>query len=336
LIRSTNWIGDVVMTTPAIRAIRQHFPESQIFMLAKPWVIPVLENNPHLDQIIAYQTAGRHRGSHGKIRLVKDLRKYNFEAVILFQNAFEAALITFLARIPIRIGYNTDARGFFLTHSINCEPEIKKKHQTQYYLGILRGIGLDTCGTQLELMMGEKERSAAEVILSQYGVSGEDLIIGINPGATYGAAKRWYPERYAELCVRMYRKFGARILIFGGQKEKDLGSRIHLATGNYCINLCGKTTLGEAMALIDRCGLFVTNDSGLMHVGAALDIPLVAIFGSTNPATTGPAGSRGRIIRVPAPCSPCLKVDCPADHRCMKEITVDMVFAEAEKIIRTG
>jgi heptosyltransferase-2 len=334
LIRSANWVGDAIMTTPTIRAVRKNFPRATISILAKPWVAPIFRHNPYIDDIILYDTEGRHRKLLGKLRLSKDLRRKKLDLAILMQNAFEAALLAYLARIPNRLGYNTDGRRLLLTHSIRLDPALKQGHQIDYYLGILKGASLKLDGRELNLVVTEEEQIRAQDILRSQGTVREELLIGMNPGATYGTAKRWFPERYAALCNRLRESFGARILILGGPSEGELGQRISEMIGKGSINLCGRTNLREAMALIRRCNLFVTNDSGLMHVAAALDVPSVAIFGSTNPITTGPSSRRSRMVRAPVHCSPCLKAECPEDHRCMREINVNMVFAAADSLLR--
>ena len=334
LIRSTNWIGDAVMTTPAVRAIRKNFPDARISILTKPWVAPVFSDSPYVDNLLIYDEAGKHKGMVGKMRLAKELKQYSFDAAILLQNAFEAALITFFAGIPCRIGYNTDVRGFLLTHSVSCTPRIKKMHQTGYYLGILQGIGLETDGLGLDLVVNKKYEKRAAEILEEHGISRTNGLVGINPSATFGPAKQWFPERYAGLSDKIHEVFGARILLFGGPEDRELGVRIAQIMQHPPVDLCGKTDLGEAIALINMCNLFITNDSGLMHVAAALDIPLIAIFGSTNPLTTGPRSKRSKIVRVPIKCSPCLKPKCPEGHlRCMDQIDVGMVFEAVKEIL---
>ncbi len=334
LIRSTNWIGDAVMTTPAVRAIRKNFPYAEISILAKSWVAPVFESSPYIDNVLIYDDAGKHKGLAGKLRLARELREYRFDAAILLQNAIEAAIIAFFAGIPCRIGYNTDARGLLLTHSVPCTAQIKKIHQTGYYLDILHGVGLKTDGLNLDLIVAEKHQERGFEILSQYGISRKDRLVGINPSATFGPAKQWFPQRYAGLADRIKEVFGARIIIFGGPGDRELGRKISQMMKHQPIDLCGKTDLQEAIALINRCGLFITNDSGLMHVATALDVPLIAIFGSTNPVTTGPRGLNSRIVRIPVECSPCLKPECPKGHlKCMNQIDVDMVFDVVKEIL---
>lgn len=327
LIRSTNWIGDAVMTTPAIRAIRKRFPNSHVSLLAKPWVMPVFENSEHIDRLLIYDDKGRHKGIFGKFRLARDLKKYHFDAAILLQNAFEAALITFLAKIPLRVGYNTDVRQLLLTHAVSCTDEIKKKHQTDYYLNIIRGIGMKEDNRELYLELNQRDRLRAEKTLLEQHLSLDDKIVGINPGATYGPAKQWPLDRYAHLADKIQAFTGGRIIIFGGPNDRNLGKKISQKMQHRPIDLSGKTSLGEAMALIERCDLFITNDSGLMHVAAALDVPLIAVFGSTNSITTGPLSQNSRIVQVPLECSPCLRPECPKGHlNCMDQISVEMVF----------
>lgn len=334
LIRSTNWVGDAIMTTPTIRAIRKGFPNARISILLKPWVAPVFEHSPHVDTLIIYDGDGRHKGNFGKLRLARDLRKYGFDAAILLQNAFEAALIAFLSGIPVRIGYNRDARQLLLTHAISCTNEIRKEHQTKYYLNILYGIGMDADDRDLYLRLSQQDRLRAEKILKKQGLSDDFKWVGINPSATFGPAKQWPIDRYARLADRIIEYTNARVIVFGGPQDRRLGKDISRKMRHRPIDLSGRTTLGEAMALIERCALFITNDSGLMHVAAALDVPLIAIFGSTNSTTTGPWSSNSRVVQVPMECSPCLKPECPKGHlNCMDQIRVDMIFDVAKEIL---
>jgi heptosyltransferase-2 len=327
LIRSTNWIGDAVMTVPAVRAIRRNFPGTRISMLAKPWVAPVFAHSPHVDDILIYDANGRHSGVGGTILLSRELRRHRFDAAVLLQNAIEAAVIAFMAGIPRRIGFDTDARRLLLTHPVHCTPAHKTIHQTGYYLKMLEGAGLVGGRRTLELSVGAHDRQQAERILSLRGVTSGQRVVGLNPSATFGPAKQWFPERYAALGDRLNTTLDARILIFGGPSDRDLGETISRMMAAPAIDLSGQTSLGEAMAMIDRCHAFVTNDSGLMHVAAALNTPVVAIFGSTNSTTTSPYSPVSRIVRVPIECSPCMQPVCPLGHmNCMQQVTVTMVL----------
>jgi len=335
LLRAANWVGDALMTTPAVRAVRKNFPAARITILAKPWVIPVFENNPHVDAVMPYKADGRHSGALGLIRLARDLRRGHFDLAILFQNAFEAALLTGMAGIPRRLGYATDGRTALLTDRLYTYRELKRGHLVDYYLGILDGVGLDLDGREMDLFISAPEKKRAVALLAELGINAEQPLAGLNPGATFGTAKRWLPERFADLSRRLYTEKGYRSLLFGGPGEAQLGRQIAGAADGCAINLCGRTNLREAMALIACCRFFITNDSGLMHVAAALDKPQLAIIGPTDHIATGPSNPHSRIVRVPGAChlSPCLLMDCPIDHRCMTSITVDLVLAELQALL---
>ncbi len=331
LIRSANWVGDAIMSMPAIRAIRRWFPGAGITMLAKPWVAPVYDGCPYVDRVIVYDGNDRHKGLPGILRLCRDLRKYRFDAAVSIQNAFEAALIFWLSGIPVRIGYASDGRSPLLTHRVYRTPRIKAAHQIDYYLGLVEGAGIAPSGRNLELFLSDSERQRAREFLYASGFM-EPTIVGINPGAAFGTAKRWFPERFVAVCNRLNARGDRRFLVFGSPGEAGLGETICQGIGDACINLCGNTTLREAFALIDQCSLFITNDSGLMHAAAALRIPQVAIFGPTRLNTT-PAGQNSHVLRAPVSCGPCMQPHCQTDHRCMDRVSIEMVLDLAESLL---
>jgi heptosyltransferase-2 len=326
LIRSTNWIGDAVMTTPAIRSIRCNFPEAKITLLALPWVEDVFRACPHIDHIFIYDRQGRHQGLAGKLRLAAELRRENYDLAILLQNAFEAALITFLARIPVRGGYTTDGRGLLLTHGVRKHPDIKTRHQVHYYQEMLEGLGVRRSENNPELFLEPAAIKEADVLLRDILQGQESPVIGLNPGAAYGPAKCWPAAKYAELADHLSQETGGLIVIFGTAADQKAAAEIRAAAGKRVMDLTGKTTLALALACIARCSVFVTNDSGLMHAAAALNTPLVAVFGSTDHIATGPYSEQATIVRQAVDCSPCMKTHCPEGHfRCMEGITVQEV-----------
>ena len=331
LVRSTNWIGDAIMSTPAVRTIRENFPESEITMLVHPWVSDVFRYSPRVDRLIIYEKKGVHKGLKGMLRLAGELRQQQFDCAILLQNAFEAALIAKLAGIPVRGGYTTDGRGLLLTHGVQKEPELIKKHEVHYYQRIMRGLRMKSSANELELFIPGNQIDAAKQRLEKMAGSLRHTgpLIGFNPGAAFGPAKRWPAEKYADLANQLCRKTGGTILLFGSAADQETAGAILSAAAHSerLIDLTGRTTLIEAMALIGECDAFVTNDSGLMHVAAALHTPMVAIFGSTDHIATGPYSDYATVIRKPLPCSPCKKPKCPEKHfRCMKLITSDEVY----------
>jgi heptosyltransferase II len=326
LIRSTNWIGDAVMTTPAIRSIRRHFPRACITLLAQPWVADVFQACPHIDRIILYEKQGKHQGIKGLLRLSASLRTEGYDLALLLQNAFEAALISLLARIPVRAGYASDARGLLLTHGIPQPQKPYSKHHVHYYQELLQGLGIQTAENRLELFIDSAELRRVDPLLAETFSRQQKPLIGLNPGAAYGPAKRWPKEKYAALAEQLLASTGGNLLVFGTAADQEAGTLIAAAAPDRVLDLTGKTHLAFALACISRCQVFVTNDSGLMHVAAALNIPLVVLFGSTDAVATGPFSERATVIRKPLSCSPCLKSHCPQGHfQCMEQIAVEEV-----------
>lgn len=332
LIRSTNWVGDAVMTLPALEAVRENFPESCITVLARPWVAPVFENHPAVNDILIYN---RHDGLTKNIseffHITNLVRKNRYDLAILFQNAFEAAFLAYLGRVTYRLGFDSDGRGLMLTHAIQRSSEIFAVHQVEYYLSILKAVGLKAESRNPVLYLSKKDIAKAENLLQLQGISKNDFILGISPGAIFGNAKRWPFERFAKISDWASERWGVKVIILGSGKEKDIGNKMADIMRNKAADFCGTTSLGEAMGIISRCNLFVTNDSGLMHVAAALGVPTLAIFGSTDHVATGPRGIKTRIIKHDIDCSPCLKPECPTDFKCMLSIEPEEVWDEMEK-----
>ena len=333
LIRGTNWIGDAVMTLPAIAAIRHTFPEARISILVKPWVADVFRLCPDVDDILLYERPGVHDGPKGLFRLAGELRKRAFDTAILLQNAIEAAIIAFLAGIPVRAGYNSDGRGFLLTHAVRRTKEIRRVHQTDYYLEMVKLLGCRPAGRDALLTLRSDDERLADAILDEHGLKDAPLLVGMAPGASYGPAKKWFPDRFARVADRLFDAFGAQVMLFGSADDAQSIARVQQIAINPSLSLAGTTALLEAMALIARCRLFISNDSGLMHVAAALGVPTIAVFGSTNPETTSPPGRKNIIIYKHVACSPCLKTDCPTDFSCMHLIGVDDVYEAAVKLL---
>lgn len=337
LIRGVNWIGDAVMSTPAVKAVRKAFPDSKISLLVKPSIAPIFEMNPNINEIILYED--KFKGFMGKLRLSKKLKKRQFSKAILLQNAFDAALITFLGRIPERIGYSRDGRGFLLTKPITFNNNDRKIHHIDYYLNLLRYAGVQAENSPPWIYLSINERMSARNTLSDLKMP----ILGINPGAAYGSAKRWPPERFAEAASWFMSETNGGIVIFGGPSEVKMSDEIYKKLKNQrsgkletekIINLAGKISVRELIALISECDIFITNDSGPMHIAYAVGTPLVAIFGSTSPKLTGPVGSGNVVIRADASCSPCFKRTCKNnDMKCMHAISSDDVYFGIKKIL---
>ncbi|MBI5556566.1 MAG: lipopolysaccharide heptosyltransferase II [Deltaproteobacteria bacterium] len=331
LIRSTNWIGDAIMTTPAVRTIRENFPAAEITMLAQPWMADVFRASPHVDKIIFYEKKGVHGGLSGMLRLSRTLQRMRFDMAILLQNAFEAALLARMAGIPVRAGYKRDGRSLLLTHGVRIRDEIRGKHQVHYYQALLRDLGLTRGPDELCLRLADEDLHFARRF--RQGLAGGGPVIGLNPGAAYGPAKCWPAARYGELAERLHRRNRATFMVFGTAADQQTIDTITAHGPGFIRGLAGKTTLAQAMALISVCDAFVTNDSGLMHVGAATGTPLVAIFGSTDAVATGPFSDRAVVLQKELGCRPCLKKECKADFRCMLDISVEEVEQAVQKLL---
>lgn len=330
LIRGTNWIGDAILTLPAVASIRATYPQARIAMLVKPWVADVYDIFSNLDEVIVYEN--KYDTATGVFGLARMLREKQFDAAILLQNAIEAAIIALFARIPVRAGYNSDARGLLLTHSVPLTRDIKKVHQVNYYLEMVKALGCVSANRDMNLET-KISREEAQNVLRRYVAPSQKMLIGIAPGATYGAAKKWFPDRFAETLNRLDEQFSVQGIILGGKADRITAEEVRTSARADMINLAGETSLREAIYLISQCRLFISNDSGLMHVAGALNVPTIAIFGSTNPTTTSPVGKQSLIVRKEVSCSPCLKKTCPTDFRCMTAITVEDVVAAALNLL---
>ncbi len=335
LIRATNWVGDAVMTLPALEAVRENFPAGRITVLAKPWVAPIFDHHPAVNEVLVFDKGkGPRAGFLEMNRLIGILRKQQFDLAILFQNAFEAAFLAFLGGVKQRVGYKTDGRSFLLTHGIPRTDRVLQIHQVGYYCAILNAMGWPARDRDPSLYIDTYAREQAAGFLTSKGIDPLDFMVGLSPGAVFGSAKRWPPDRFAEIGDRAVERWGARVIVFGSGGERAIGHRVCAAMKRGALNLCGETSLRETMGIMALCRFFVTNDSGLMHVASALGLPTVAVFGPTDHVATGPRGQKAIIVRRGTPCAPCLKQECPTDHRCMLDITPEVVWDTMEELRR--
>jgi heptosyltransferase-2 len=337
LIRATNWLGDAVMTTPALAGVREGFPDTRIVLLALPPVAELFRHHPDVDEVMVYERPGRHEGAAGRFRLAGELRRRRFDGALLLQNAIDAALVAFLGRIPERAGYPTDGRRILLTLPVPLTPGILERHEVEYYLCLLDGLGIPRpVPATLKLVVTEEEKEAMSTRLAHLGIEPGASIVAINPGATYGSAKRWYPDRFAAVADALSEEWRAAVVVLGSAAEAPLAGEIEAAAGRAVVNFAGKTTVREMMALLSLSSFLVTNDSGPMHIGAALGVPLVAIFGPTDWRRTSPWTDRAKIVRVEIDCSPCKRRACDRAHECMLGVTPDMVLAAAVELLPSG
>jgi heptosyltransferase-2 len=350
LIRAPNWIGDAVMCLPALHALRRALPEAELVVVARPWVLDLFSGDSLRLRKVAYDTRGAHRGVLGRWRIASELRAEKFQAAILFQNAFDAAALAVLAGIPIRAGYARHGRRILLTHPVPVPRRGETPRQeAHYYLELLCRLGLIEGYSEvrdISLPVADSARVNARARLRKLlpATVAEPLenrrLVGISPGAAYGTAKRWPAERFAELALRLSRDLGAVPVFFGSQEEAPLAESLLPKAGGAAVSLAGKTSLGEFMSLIPGCDLYISNDTGAMHVAAAFGVPTLAIFGPTDELATRPLGSHVQLIVGHAECRPCLLRHCPIDHRamnyhcCMNSVSVEAVFEAARSMLQ--
>ena len=339
VVRGPNWLGDAVMCEPALKGLRRLFPQARLTLLVKPAVSELFVNHPTIDHILRYEDKGRHAGLAGKWKLAGELRRARFDLAVLLQNAFEAALLAYLAGIPRRYGYATDGRGLFLTDPVAKPDRGKLLHQVEYYWDLLKPLGLTGNPAQPELFISREEERLMAERLAKAGIRETDIVIGINPGSTYGGAKRWLPDRFADsterLCHRLNESGDRRVavVILGAKGEERLGGDIAARLSAPSVVLSGATTIRELMAALKRCRVLLTNDTGPMHIASAFQVPVVAIFGPTDWRTTSPYGADHALVRHPVDCAPCMLRECPIDHRCMTGVTVDQVYQAAADVV---
>jgi heptosyltransferase II len=355
LVRGVNWLGDAVMTTPALLRLRERFPAAHITMFCPDKLKELWFHHPAVDQAIAFTG----RGSAWTVG--RALRTLQFDLALVLPNSPRSAMEVFFAGIPQRIGLARPWRNFFLTQVVpprtgavkmqkRTEVEVKRlvatpssassrtsypasAHQSHEYLHLVAALGANPEPVLPQLVVKPEEIDAVK---KKFGLeTGSRPVFGLNPGAEYGPAKRWPPERFIMAAQEIQRQTGCAWLVFGGKGDMELAGGI--AAKLKAIDLSGRTSLRELMALLKLCRVLLTNDTGPMHIAAALGTPVVVPFGSTSPELTGPlSGSelRHQIIKSDAPCSPCFLRECPIDFRCMKGISNERVAAAVLQAIR--
>ncbi len=334
LVRAVNWLGDAVLATPALGAVRAACPQARITVVAKPLVAELLRHHPDIDDIEVYDKDGVHAGAIGMLRKAGQLRKGNFDAALLLQNAIDAAILTFLAGIPERMGYATDGRRMLLSRPVPVTGEILSLHHAEYYLRLVALLGVPRPESpRLALRVTEDELASMRSRLSSLGVPEGEGVVGINPGATFGSAKRWFPDRFAAVADALSEEWDASVVLMGSVPEMPLSAEIEARMRRKPVNLAGRTTVRELMSLLSQCSFLVTNDSGPMHIGAALGIPIAAIFGPTDWRKTSPWTEKARVLRVDVDCSPCHLRECNRGHECMLGVTAEMVIAAAMELM---
>jgi heptosyltransferase-2 len=337
VVRGTNWVGDSVMTVPALRALRQVLPEASITLVVRPSARGIFADVDFVDDLLIYDR----RSVWSVVPQIKEWRKRQFDLAVLFQNAFEAALIPFLAGVPLRLGYATESRQALLTHPLPLPDWRSSRHEVFYYLYLITALEQllfgksEICEREPDasLQISDARKSEAEDLLRAYGVRAGEPVVVLCPGSINSRAKRWPAEAYAALADRLIDS-GRQVLLIGSADEADVTREVTSRMKQQPVVLTGKTSLDQITSVLSLVDLVVTNDTGPAHIAAALGRPTLVIFGPTNPLTTRPFAPEAEILRHPPDCAPCMLRDCPIDHRCMTAIDVNEVFEHSQALLK--
>ncbi len=335
VVRGATWIGDAVMTVPALRELRRLFPRAHITLASNSWAQELFLDVDFIDELLVHD--GKLRGARQLLKQAQEWRRRSFDVAIVFPNSFAAALTPFAARVPVRVGYSSDGRRPLLTHSMPLPAWRDARHEAFYYLNIIAGLDRSLFGIEqleehepvFDLAVSEERQKAARRILRQRGAREDRPLVALCPGSTNSRAKRWPAERYAALADLLIEDCGVDIILIGAKEEFDVSETVASKMRRQPITLTGDTNLAESIAVLSLVALLVTNDTGPAHIAAAIGRPVLAIFGPTNPLTTFPFSASAEIIRRPPACAPCMLRDCPIDHRCMTSITPEEVYERA-------
>ncbi len=339
VVRGANWVGDAVMTVPALRALRQLLPHAHITLATRPWAEGIFADADFIDDLLLI--ADQPRGLRSFLRQTSAWHARRFDLALLFPNAFAPALVAAAARVPLRFGYETDARARLLTHALPQPDWRSERHEVFYYLYLVAALEHALTGTQtviisepqFALSVPAARQAQARELLRTHGVSFDRPLVALCPGSTNSRAKRWPVESYAALADHLIGKAGATVLLIGARAELAVSEGVRARMRHQPVVLTGATSLAETAAVLSIADLLVTNDTGPAHLAAALERPTLVIFGPTNPLTTRPFAPNAEIMREPPDCAPCMLRDCPIDHRCMTAITPAAVFIRATALL---
>ncbi|HEV7904876.1 MAG TPA: lipopolysaccharide heptosyltransferase II [Pyrinomonadaceae bacterium] len=343
VVRGANWVGDAVMTVAALRELRRVLPAAHITLATRPWAQDIFAGASIVDELLLIDDT--RRGLRATFHQITEWRARRFDLALLFPNAFEPAFIAAAARVPLRVGYATDGRGFLLTHPLAVPAWRSEQHEVFYYLNLVFGLEHALTGAaqfesrepQFQLSVPTARQAAARELLTRHGAhAGDRPLVVLCPGSTNSRAKRWPPAAYAALADHLMGKAKANVVLIGAREELDVTQEVLAKMRRRPVVLTGETDLAETIAVLSVADLLVTNDTGPAHISAALERPTLVIFGPTNPLTTRPFSPTADIIRHPPDCAPCMLRDCPIDHRCMTAITPEEVFLRAVELLAHG
>ena len=335
VVRGANWIGDSVMSVPALRALRQLFPDDEIALHTRSWAEGIFRDADFIDRILTYERPESSlKEVMGQARALKNER---FDLAIIFPNSFASALTARFAGIPRRFGFSKEGRRLVLTDPVPIPEWKSTRHEAYYYLELVRAVENGVLGTDssaryettTDLPVSDARQADTRDFLTRKGVDLSRPIVALGPGSTNSMAKRWPYERFATVADLLHKEKAANIILLGGLDDVEVAAKISAMSSASLLDLTAKTSLGDAADILSVCDLMISNDMGLAHLAPAVGTATLVIFGPTNPVTTRPFSELAEVLRVEVECSPCMLRECPIDHRCMERVTVEQVFSAA-------
>ena len=332
VVRGTNWAGDAIMTIPALRQLRQTLPKAHLTLATRPTTAELFADAEFIDDLLVGNEAGT-------LSAVRSWSGRGFDLAILLTNSFQSALVSFLARVPNRLGYATQHRKLMLTDPVPLPSWCVSRHEVYYYLNLIAELksllnreAQPARELNPHLTISLQRRTDARALLTNNGVAVTDTLVALCPGSINSRAKRWPAERFAQVADQLSEQSGVKILLVGSAEELPISLEVKNRMRHNPVLLTGQTTLGAAAAVLSHVDLLITNDTGPAHIASALGRPTLVIFGPTNPLTTSPFAD-AEIVRKPPDCAPCMLRDCPIDHRCMTAITSAEVVERAITVL---
>ena len=336
LIVRTDRIGDVVLSTPVIKATRSVFPDAFIAMMVSHQTREIVEGNPSLNEVIVYDKKVKDKGFLKSLIFILRLKKKKFDLALILHSTTRINLICFLAGIPKRVGYKKGKLDFLLTDKLEYTKRFGKKHESEYSLDILRFLGLKVENPGLFVPVRKKNEESVNNLLKEYGLKKEEKFIVIHPGAS-SVSKMWPQEKFAKLADLLIEKFKIPVILISSPDQVEIGEKVKKSMKNKVLFLCGRTSLGELVALFKKTALFISNDSGPVHIACSMGTPIISIFGRNekglSPERWCPLGSKDVVIHKDVGCEECLAHNCKKGFLCLNSITEEEVLEKAKTLL---
>ncbi len=336
LIVRTDRIGDVLLSTPVIKALRDNYPYAYIAMMVSPYGKNIVEDNPYLDEVIVYDKDGKHKSWGRSLKFALNLKKKRFDLAVILHPTNRVHLVAFFAGIRRRVGYGRKL-GFLLTDRIKHIKQLGEKHESEYALDLVRYLGIEPKEKTLFLPINPESEAWVEELFKHEEIKKTDRLLAIHPGASC-PSKIWPNERFADVADRLIARYGFKALVIAGPKDLALAESVIRHMHKPAVNLSGKTSVSQLASILKRCNLFISNDSGPVHIACAVGTPVISIFGrkqkGLSPARWGPTGKKDRVLHKESGCIECFAHNCTKEFACLKAITVDDVINAADEILK--